>query len=103
MITNDAFVAISTHPSEGSSFTKSACTNQLSKDQNFTGTLAVESFQVCKIVDQQYMRPVIRCDGEKLKTVFRFKYLVTIFTSDANQQLDIKTRIVKSFSRCGDL
>ena len=46
---------------------------------------------------------MISCAGEELKNVFRFKYLGTIFTADANQQFDIKVRIAKAFSRCRDL
>ena len=73
------------------------------KEQNFKGTLAAEAVKVCKLVKQQDQRPVIRCDGKDLENVFRFKYLGTIFTADAKQQHDIKTRIAKAYSRCGDL
>ena len=73
------------------------------KQQNFSGTLAEEAVKVCKLVKQQENRPDIHCDGEILKNVFKFKYLGTIFTADAEQKHDIKTIIAKSFSRCGKL
>ena len=69
------------------------------KEQNFKGTLAAEAVQVCKLVSRQEKRPEIQSDGETLKNVFRFKYLETIFTADAKQKYDIKTRIAKAFSR----
>ena len=73
------------------------------KEQNFTGTLAAEVVQVCKLVKQQELRPEITCEGEQLKNTFRFKYLDTIFTVNAKQKYDIRTRIAKSFARCGEL
>ena len=42
------------------------------KDQNFNGTLAAEAVQVCKLVDQHDLRPVIRGNGEEMKNVFRY-------------------------------
>ena len=73
------------------------------KEQNFVGTLAEEKVQVCKLVQQQESRPVIQCEGDDLENVFRFKYLGSVFTADAKQIYDIKTRIVKAFARCGKL
>ena len=74
-----------------------------SKAQNCAGTLAADAVTVCKLVEQQGHRPKITCEGETLKNVFRFKYLGTIFTADAKQKYDIKTRVAKAFSRCGDM
>ena len=73
------------------------------KQQNFKGTLAEEAVKVCKLVEQQDNRPEIYCDGKKLENVFRFKYLGTIFTADARQKYDLKTRVAKAFTRCGEL
>ena len=73
------------------------------KEQNFTGTLAEEAVTVCKLVQQQSNRPEIYCEGAKLENVFKFKYLGTVFTADSKQKYDIKIRIAKAFSRCGEL
>ena len=73
------------------------------KEQQFAGTLAADAVQVCKLVEQQDQRPSIVCDGATLKNVFRFKYLGSVFTADAKQKYDIKTRIAKALSRCGEL
>ena len=55
------------------------------------------------MVKQQDDRPEVQCDGEVLKNVFRFKYLGTVFTADANQKYDIKEWIAKAYARCGKL
>ena len=73
------------------------------KTQNFVGTLADEAVKTTKLELQQDLRPVIKCEGEELKNVFRFKYLGTIFTADAKQAHDINTRTAKAFTRCGEL
>ena len=67
------------------------------------GTLADEAVKTTKLELQQDLRPVIKCEGEELKNVFRFKYLGTIFTADAKQAHDINTRTAKAFTRCGEL
>ena len=77
--------------------------HKLNKKQNFSGTLSEEPVKVCKLVDQQNNRPEIKCVGEILENVFRFKYLGTIFTADAEQKYDIKTRIARAYTRCGKL
>ena len=45
-----------------------ARTHKNVKEQNFTGTLAAEVVQVCKLVKQQELRPEITCEGEQLTT-----------------------------------
>ena len=73
------------------------------KIQNFQGTLADSVVQVCKLVKQQEERPIIHCDGAPIRNVFRFKYLGTVFSADAKQVHDIKTRVAQAYSRCGKL
>ena len=46
---------------------------------------------------------MIRCEGKVLENLFRFKYLGTIFAADGLQHYDIKQRIAKAMSRCGQL
>ena len=80
--------------------------NKADKQQNFKGTLAEEAVKVCKLVKQQDNIPNIYCDdcdGEKLENVFRFNYLGMIFTADARQKYDLKTRVTKAFTRYGEL
>ena len=73
------------------------------KEQNFKGTLADEAVTLCKIVEQQAERPEIHCCGVPLDNVFREKYLGTIFTADANQIHDVKEKIARALTRCGQL
>ena len=74
------FVTSPVHLPAASKYIKHACT-QAAKEQKFEGTLAAEEVQVCKLVQQQGQRPDILCEGVKLKNVFRFKYLGTMFTA----------------------
>ena len=73
------------------------------KQQRFEGTLADEAVKVCKMVEKQQERPSIRCGDQMLKNVFRSKYLGTLFTADAKQIHDIKSRIAMAYARCGKL
>ena len=73
------------------------------KKQNFKGSLADDAVRVCKLVEQQKERPIIHCDGAPIQNVFRFKYLGTVFSADAQQSHDIKVRIAQAFDRCGKL
>ena len=59
--------------------------------------------KTCKLLAQQESRPKIICGGMSLSNVFRSKYLGSIFTVDADQTHDIKTRIAQAFTRCGKL
>ena len=98
--TNGAFdatcVTSLTRLPAASKYTRHAYTKQ-SRNKKIEETLVYEAVKVCKLVQRQQKRP------EKLKNVFRFKYLGTTFTVDTKQKYDIKTRIVKDLSRCGDL
>ena len=67
------------------------------------GSLTDETVKVCKIIDQQSQRPVIHCEGAPLDNVFRSKYLNTIFTADTQQKHDVKERIARALTRCGQL
>ena len=62
-----------------------------------------EAVTMCKIVEQRASRPVIHCGGQPLANVFREKYLGTIFTADAEQKHDVKEKIERAVSRCGQL
>ena len=73
------------------------------KKQNFRGTLADEAVRMCKVVEQQSSRPAIMCEGVQISNVFRSKYLGSVFSADADQNLDIKARIAQAFARCGKL
>ena len=73
------------------------------KVQNFRGSLADEAVKTCKYVKQQDNRPTISCEGTPIDNVYRFKYLGTIFSADAQQAHDIKARIAQAFARCGKL
>ena len=73
------------------------------KVQNFKGSLADEAVKICKIIDQQSQRPVIYCEGAPLDNSFRSKYLGIVFTADAQQKHDVKERIARALTRCGQL
>lgn len=73
------------------------------KTQTFTGTLADKAVQLNKLVVQQQQRPKVMCESNQLKNKFRFKYLGTIFTADANQTHDINARIAQAQQRHGTL
>ena len=46
---------------------------------------------------------MVCCEGKNLENLFRFKYLGTIFAADGLQLYDIKQRIAKAMTRCGQL
>ena len=71
--------------------------------QNFKDTLADEAVKLAKMREQQKLRPKIYCDGNELSNKFRFCYLGSTFTADAQQKHDIKERVAKAMSRCGKL
>ena len=73
------------------------------RQQDFKGRLADKAVQIDKLVEQQALRPVVKCEGKSLENVFRFKYLGTVFAADGLQSHDIKQRIAKAMSRCGQL
>ena len=91
------------HQKEASAAIHKAKKHKQDKEQSFSGTLAAEKVKVCKLAAQQQHRPVISCSDNQLKNVFKFKYLGTIFSSDAKQNYDVKARIEKAFIRCGKL
>ena len=80
-----------------------AKSHKQAKEQNFRGSLADNAVIKCKLVKQQEDRPVIHCDGAPIENVFQFKYLGTVFSADAQQGYDIKSRIAQAFARCGKL
>ena len=73
------------------------------KTQSFAGTLADKAVQLSKVVIQQEQRPKVLCEAAPLKNKFRFKYLGTIFTADADQLHDINARLAQAQQRYGTL
>ena len=45
----------------------------------------------------------MQCEGAKLKNVFRFKYLGSIFAADGDQRYDVRRRIGLAMARMGKL
>ena len=80
------------------------CDMTRSHDQQcFRGTKAEEAVRVTKMTDAQAKKPIINCEGEELKNVFKFKYLGSIFAANGEQMFDIKRRIALAAKRCGQL
>ena len=48
-------------------------------------------------------RPVILCEGEKLKNVWSFKYMGTKFSADGDNMTDIRERISMTHKTAGKL
>ena len=71
--------------------------------QNFYGTKAKEAARVTKMVKAQVDKPAVKCEGNPLKNVFRFKYLGSIFAADGEQKYDIERRAAIAAARCGQL
>ena len=77
--------------------------NQQRSTQCFNGRKAEKAAYVCKLVEAQMQRPTVECEGKKLKNVFKFKYLGSIFAADGSQEHDITRRIALAMQRCGQL
>ena len=73
------------------------------RKQEFTHRLADRAVQDNKLAAQQKSRPFVTCEGEKLKNVFKFKYLGTLFAANGEERFDIDARIAKAKVRCGKL
>ena len=71
--------------------------------QNFKGTLADRAVQEKKWEAQQRGRPVVKCEGQDLENTYKCKYLGSLFSADAQQCFDIRTRIAIVMKRCGQL
>ena len=72
-------------------------------EQNFEGRLADVVVKRQKVKTQQSARPVVKCGDLPLDNVASFKYLGSLFTVDADQHQDIKSRIAMAMTRCGKL
>ena len=59
--------------------------------------------QAAKREVQQKSRPLVFCEGKKIKNVDLFQYLGSLFASDGDQQTDIKARIAMAMTRSGQL
>ena len=73
------------------------------KIQNFKGRQADRAAQEQKLRNQQKVRPKVLCENEPLENVYNFKYLGTMFNAIADQVMDVKTRIARAMTRCGQL
>ena len=73
------------------------------KEQEFQGRLVDKAVQVQKMIAQQEERPTVKCEGQQLDNVFRFRYLGTIFAANGSQQFDVDSRIAMAMARCGRL
>ena len=70
---------------------------------DFQGTVAEKNAVMKKKQEKQQDRPSVMCEGEKLKNVFLFKYLGSIFAADGSQEPDLKRRIGIADTRMGQL
>ena len=73
------------------------------KSQSFAGTLADKKVQREKKAAQQSQRPTVMCGNEEISNVFNFRYLGTLFSSDADQSTDVESRIAQAMQRFGQL
>ena len=73
------------------------------EDQNFKGTCADRKVQFDKLTSAQHDKASVTCEESKLKNVFNFKYLGSIFSADGSHYHDVKRRCTMADSRCGDL
>ena len=73
------------------------------KDQNFKGTCADKKVCLEKVKEAQKAKQRVKCEGNKLKNVFCFKYLGSTFSADGSHMQDVKRRCALASSRCGAL
>ena len=73
------------------------------KIQNFKGRQADQAAQEQKLRNQQKNRPKIFCENVPLENVYNFKYLGSLFNAIADQVMDVKARIARAMTRCGQL
>ena len=71
--------------------------------QDFKNRKAEAAARTEKKKAAQKTRPKVSCEGEKLKNVFLFKYLGSIFAADGSHQHDINKRVALAMKRCGQL
>ena len=71
--------------------------------QKFTGTRADMKVKEAKAVEAQKLKPTVTCESFKLKNMFKFKYLGSIFCADDEHKHDVDKRVALAMSRCGDL
>jgi hypothetical protein len=45
----------------------------------------------------------VKCESKKLKNVYQFKYLGSMFAADGTQMLDVRRRTAMAMRRCGQL
>ena len=73
------------------------------KKQNFKNSLADKAVQAAKREELQKGRPLVYCEGVKVKNVDLFKYLGSLFACNGDQQVDTKARIAMAMTRSGQL
>ena len=56
-----------------------------------------------KLTEAQKAKAKVDCEGCKLKNVFNFKYLGSIFSADGEHKRDVDRRVTLAMSRCGEL
>ena len=71
------------------------------KPQKFTGTRADTKVKERKMADAQKLKPSVLCEGLKLKNIFNFKYLGSIFSADGEHMRDVDRRVGSAMNRCG--
>ena len=59
--------------------------------------------RICKITKVQNQIPKVKCEGENLGNVYKFKYLGSIFATDDSQMFDIERRVTLAMRRCEQL
>ena len=79
------------------------CQMRPEKQQSHKGTKAEQAACEKKLEDRNNLLPAVACVGKKLKNVFRFKYLGSIFAADGSHEYDVRRRIGMAMSRMGDL
>ena len=59
--------------------------------------------QESALEEAQKQKATVACEGHKLKNVFTFKYLGSLFSADGTHTQDVKRRCALAASRCGAL
>ena len=73
------------------------------KPQNFKGTKTAEKVKEDKMEEQQKQRQNVRCEGEDLKNVFKFKHLGSVFSADGDHKYDVRRRVGMAMTGMGQL
>ena len=71
--------------------------------QDFKNRKAEQAAYKQKLIEAQKLRPKVTCEGKKLKNIFIFKYLGSLFAANGDQSHDLSRRIALAMSRYGQL